>query len=171
MERIAIMGSPGSGKSTLSRELGKLLDLPVYHLDRIYWNPGWEPTPRSRFRRRHREILELPRWIIDGHYAWTLEERLAAADTAVYLDYPRWTCLKRALGRVLCSGPRPDMAEDCPEGIDKELLSFLGYIWKFRSQKSTQTQVLLERAHPRMRILHFKSPREAERFLRELRGD
>ncbi|MFO7942293.1 MAG: hypothetical protein R6U92_06625 [Bacillota bacterium] len=168
MDRIAVIGSPGSGKSTLSRRLGNILGLPVYHLDRIYWNPGWEATPKVQFSRHHREILELPRWIIDGHYAWTLRERLEAADTVIYLDYPRLLCLKRALGRVFRPRPRPDMAEGCPEGIDGELLSFLSYIWKFRGRNAASIDTLLEGARPHTHILRFNSPRESERFLQDL---
>ncbi len=57
LKRIAIIGCGGAGKSTLARELGKILDLPVVHLDRVYWKPGWEPTPREAFVAEQRKIM------------------------------------------------------------------------------------------------------------------
>jgi len=48
MNKIAVIGSGGSGKSTFSRKLGNILNLPVYHLDTVYWNPGWIETPKDK---------------------------------------------------------------------------------------------------------------------------
>ena len=47
MQRIAIVGPAGSGKSTLARQLGDVLDLPVVHLDALFWQPGWREPSRE----------------------------------------------------------------------------------------------------------------------------
>ena len=47
MKKIAIIESGGSGKSTFSVLLGKELNLPVYHLDKLYGKPGWIKTPKD----------------------------------------------------------------------------------------------------------------------------
>gem|GEM_PF-6797859 len=41
MQKVAIIGSYGAGKSISARSLGNKLDLPVIHLDAYYWQPGW----------------------------------------------------------------------------------------------------------------------------------
>ena len=94
MERIIIIGCPGSGKSTLARQLGEKLDLTVVHLDRLWWNPGWENVPREEFDIRLENALKLESWIIDGNYSRTMDARLAKCDTIIYLDYSRWACLR-----------------------------------------------------------------------------
>ncbi len=50
MQRIAILGCSGGGKSTLARALGEALDLPVVHLDQLYWLPGWVERDKAGFR-------------------------------------------------------------------------------------------------------------------------
>ena len=91
MERIAVIGCGGSGKTTLSRRLGGLLELPVIHIDGHYWREvegvRIESTP-EQWRDTHRELVAGRRWVIDGMKLGVLEERLAAADTAIFLDLP-----------------------------------------------------------------------------------
>lgn len=101
LKRIAIIGCGGAGKSTLSRELGKSLDLPVVHLDRVFWKPGWERISREAFIAEQLEIMAQPRWILDGNYGSTMDLRLQAADTIVFLDLPTHVCLWGAVKRYL----------------------------------------------------------------------
>jgi adenylate kinase family enzyme len=49
MQRVAIIGSRGAGKSTLARKLGGILGLPVIHLDKEYWQPGWTEPPKAEW--------------------------------------------------------------------------------------------------------------------------
>lgn len=88
MKRGAIIGSGGAGKTTLARMLGAKTGIPVVHLDRLYWNAGWVPAPHEMWLERQREVLEGECWIIDGNYGSTLDLRLAAADTVIFLDTP-----------------------------------------------------------------------------------
>ena len=88
MDKIVIIGSSGSGKSTLAARLGPILNLPVYHLDRLFWRPGWQETPRDEWRMLQQKLCAEPQWIIDGNYSGTLDVRLAACDTVIWLDLP-----------------------------------------------------------------------------------
>jgi adenylate kinase family enzyme len=51
VRRVAVVGSSGAGKSTFARDLGARTGLPVVHLDRPFWRPGWVETPREEWRR------------------------------------------------------------------------------------------------------------------------
>ncbi|MBC7491288.1 MAG: AAA family ATPase [Novosphingobium sp.] len=132
MQRILIIGSPGAGKSTLSRALAERTGLPLHHLDRMHWLPGWVERDRDEGRAELAAVLERDRWIIDGNYGSSLPMRLERADTVIWLDFPTRVCLARALKRWwrYRGRSRPDMTEGCPERFN---LKFLIYVLHFRS--------------------------------------
>jgi adenylate kinase family enzyme len=90
MQRILIIGSSGAGKSTLSQALGRATGIPVVHLDREFWQPGWRETPREIWSERVAQLLRSERWIMDGNYGGTMPARIQAADTVVLLNLSRW---------------------------------------------------------------------------------
>ena len=130
MQRIAIIGSCGAGKSTLARILGRKLNLPVIHLDAYYWQSGWQENSGDRWIRIQQELVKSDRWIIDGNYGSTMDLRLQAADTVIWLDFNRYLCLWRIVKRYLqfAGRTRSDMAKGCPERFNWE---FLRYVWHF----------------------------------------
>jgi hypothetical protein len=77
VQRVAIVGSGGAGKSTLARELGQRLGLPVIHLDQRFWRPGWLETETEEWAATQQELAAADRWIRDGNYGATLDVRLA----------------------------------------------------------------------------------------------
>lgn len=123
--RVAVIGPPGSGKSWLSVRLGDVLMLPVYHLDLLYWNKGWVATPGEEFISRQEKIANTDAWIIDGNYSRSIDFRLYAADTILFLDMSRVLCICRVLRRMITGGSRPDMTEGCRERLDAEFLRLL----------------------------------------------
>lgn len=95
MEKIAIIVAGGTGKSTLARELGEILKLPVYHLDTLYWKPGWVSTPTEEWEQVMVNLVSKDKWIIDGNYGKSIDIRLKKADTVIFLDYPTYISLFR----------------------------------------------------------------------------
>jgi adenylate kinase family enzyme len=128
MKKIAIIGCCGSGKSTLSRQLSTELNLPLHHLDTLYWKPGWTKTPSEQWSELQTSLCETREWIIDGNYQSTLDIRLNACDTVIFLDVNRFRCIYRALKRTLSDKTRPDMAAGCEERFN---LEFIKFIWNF----------------------------------------
>jgi len=125
MKKVAIIGSGGSGKSTFSRRLGEKLNLPVYHLDTLYWKPGWSKTPAEEWINKLKTLCKNESWIIDGNYKNTLDIRLNACDTVIFLDVNRFKCIYRVIKRTITSKTRPDMAQGCEERFNMEFIKFL----------------------------------------------
>ena len=67
-QRILVIGSPGAGKSTFAKELSKIIGIPVYHLDKVYWLPNFEKPNEDDFINKVDEIITKDEWIIDGNY-------------------------------------------------------------------------------------------------------
>jgi hypothetical protein len=101
VERVLVLGPGGAGKSTLAARLGRATGLPVIELDRVFWTPELDPTPKPEWVARQIELMDRPGWIMDGDLGPydVLEPRLEAADTIVVLDLPRWRCAWRAVRR------------------------------------------------------------------------
>ncbi len=167
IRRIIVIGCAGGGKSTLAREMGEILDLEVIHLDRLFWRPGWVETPREEWRAIQEEFLRREAWIIDGNYGSTMSLRLAAADTVIFLDFPRLLCLVRVIKRWLANygRTRPDLGPGCPEGID---LEFIRWIWNFRSRSRPRILANLAGLSGDKELIVLRRPREVRRFLQTL---
>lgn len=166
MKRVIIIGCGGAGKSTLAQKLGEKTGLPVVHLDKLYWKPGWVKRTPEEFDPIVLSEIEKEEWIMDGNFNRTISLRLRRCDTVVYMDFNRVTCLLGVLKRVLTTygKVRPDMGAGCPERID---LDFLQWVWNFNKNKREKYHALLaEATHARVIIL--KNRRGVRRFLNEL---
>ena len=93
MKKIIIIGCPGSGKSRFARELNKKTGIPICHLDLLYWNADKTTVEKSVFLERLGEVMQTHEWILDGNFSSTMEMRMAACDTVIFLDYPCDVCL------------------------------------------------------------------------------
>ncbi len=166
MERILIIGCPGSGKSTLTRALSRKLGLPLIHLDQLWWKEGWEHVTREEFDSRLAMALNMDRWIIDGNYSRTIPQRISRCDAIIYLDFDRWESLFGIFQRILSSHGkvRPDMSSGCPERFDWE---FFKYVWNFNENNRVRNYTYLAQAQHARKVV-LKSRREVRAFLDSL---
>ena len=166
MERILIIGCGGAGKSTLARQLGEKLNLPVVHLDRLYWKPGWVQESREEFDRKLAQELDKGSWILDGNFNRTMPQRMAKCDTVIYLDFPRLTCLLGVMKRILTTygKVRPDMGDGCPERFD---LEFLQWVWNYNKNNREKIYQLLDEATHAQKII-LKNRYAVKQFLKNL---
>jgi adenylate kinase family enzyme len=101
MRRVSLVGSPGSGKTTLGRQLAARLDAPFIELDAIFHQPRWGELPREEFREQVSAKLQGPKWVVDGNYSAVQDLVWQQADTVVWLDLPRHVVMRRVIVRTL----------------------------------------------------------------------
>lgn len=164
LDRILLVGSAGAGKSTLARQLGPALGLPVVHLDREFWRPGWVETPSEEWELRVDELVNQPRWLMDGNYSRTFEPRVVRAQAVVFLDFPRGLCIRRVLGRTLkhFGRSRPDLREGCPERIDREYWGFMLWIWNYPRRSRPRILEFMEQYREGREMLYLSGPAELD---------
>lgn len=164
MKKIMVIGCPGSGKSTFSRELHKITDIPIFHLDRMYWNADKTVVDGDIFQERLLSAIREERWIIDGNYGTSIELRLQVCDTVFFLDYSLEVCLEgvhERKGKV-----RSDISWTEPAQEEDE--EFIEFIKKYREVSRPAVLELLDK-YPDRNIYIFKNRDEANEYLRNLK--
>lgn len=163
MKKIMVIGCPGSGKSTFSRTLHKLTDIPLFHLDIMNWNSDRTTVDKAVFRERLSNTIQKDEWIIDGNYGSTIELRLQACDTVIFLDYPLNVCLDGIKER------RGKKRTDMPwiENVNEEDAEFIEFIKNYNSQSRPKVMELLSK-YSHKHIYIFKNRNEADEFLNQI---
>ena len=159
MKKIIVIGCPGSGKSTFSRELHDKTKIPLYHLDMLFWNADKTTVEKSVFLERLNELLDKDEWILDGNFNSTMELRMSRCDTVIFLDFPPDICLEGVRARR--GKPRLDI----PWIETEEDVEFMDYIRNFNEQRRPQILELLEKYKDK-KIITFTSREGIEKFLR-----
>jgi adenylate kinase family enzyme len=173
-QRIAVVGTTGSGKTTLARRVSRLLAIPHVELDALHWGPNWTPFPLEVFRERTAQALGGDAWVVDGNYGKVRDIVWSRADTAVWLDFALpvvmgrllWRTLRRVLSREeLWSGNR-----------ERFLAQFFSrdslFLWALRTywRRRREYPELFERSeHAHLRVVHLRSPGEEHAWLARLR--
>ncbi|MFC8849343.1 MULTISPECIES: AAA family ATPase [unclassified Micromonospora] len=164
MRRILVVGSSGAGKSTLARAVARRLDLPLVHLDRHYWRPGWVAPDRAVWRTTVAALAAEPAWVMDGNYGSTLDLRLPRADLLVLVDLPWPLCLARVVRRRWArrSSGRPDLPPGCPERLD---LDFLGYVARYPRRSRPRVFAAVAGHAPELPVVRLRSRAQVRRWL------
>jgi adenylate kinase family enzyme len=167
MRRIAVMGSPGAGKTRFAVRLGEMTGLPVVHLDRLFWRPGWEPSPLADYRARHDAAIAEERWIVDGVYSRHFGKRLKRADAIVLFVVPTPLTLFRIAKRVAAmrGRTRPDMGEGCPERWD---WAFMHWVLTWRTRRLPAIREAIRSQGAGAVCIEVHSRRGAEAALKRL---
>ncbi|MCO6018521.1 MULTISPECIES: topology modulation protein [Carnobacterium] len=166
MTKITIIGPSGSGKSTLAKQLGDFYEVPVIHLDSLYFNPNWQEIGKTALLEKVTPLIHSTQhWIIEGNYSITWPIRFNNSDTIIFLDFSRFVYIRRILKRsfIYHGKVRPDMADGCPERFN---LDFLRFAWNYPTRRK---ETLKQLAHiPKEKILTFHHPTELKHYLASL---
>ena len=160
MLKIIVIGSPGAGKSVFSKKLKNITNLPLFHLDMIWHKSDKTTISKKEFEKKLNKILKSDKWIIDGNYQRTLEQRLKKCDTVFLLDFPIEKCLFGAESRI---GKK---REDLPWIEDKFDEEFKQYIIDFPKDNLPEIYKLLEKYRSNKNIIIFKTREEIDNYLK-----
>jgi thymidylate kinase len=169
VNRVAVVGPVGAGKSSLAAELGRRLGIRVLHLDTLFWRPGWEATPLDEWEAVQRRELAEPAWIADAQYDDILPEWVEEADTVVFLDVSPLVCLWRVGRRRLDpggSGATPAGTE--PGAIHGALRKFVRNQWGYRTKVRRELLAELARERAGRRVVVLRRSSDADEFLRSV---
>lgn len=163
MKKIIVIGCPGSGKSTFSKSLHNHTGIPLHHLDMMFWNEDKTTVEKTVFLERLLKVIQNSEWIIDGNYGATMDLRMQACDTIVFLDYPLEVCLKGIKERR--GKPRTDMPWIENEG--EEDAEFIEFIKNYNLESRPKVMKLLNK-YSYKDIYIFTNREEADEFLNQL---
>ena len=159
MERAIVIGCPGSGKSTFSRALRDKTGLPLYYMDCIWHREDRTTITKEELAERVKEIVSLPKWIIDGNYTSTMELRLRRCDTVFFLDLPLETCLAGAEARV------GQWHEDLP-WLEKDFdPAFRQWIIEYPEKRLPRVRELVERYAADKQVVVFRTRQEMKEYI------
>ena len=173
MRRVSVVGTTGSGKTTLAMALSARLGAPYVELDAIRHQPGWVELPDEEFRARVAERVSAERWVVDGNYGGVGVRPLvwSRADTVVWLDTSLPVILarlfRRTTGRII---RREELWNGNRETFRNAFLSRQSlFIWAFRTywrRRRLMPQWLAP--YPHLRVVRLRGAGEAERWLASL---
>ena len=164
MRKVVVIGNNGTGKSVSAVKLGKKLNLPVIHLDTYFHKPGWTKVSNEEWDKIHGEFIKGKEWIMDGTYKRTLDKRINAADTVIFLDFPKWLAFYRMVRRRILNrnSRRPDMPEFLTERLSMILLR------KNLTFSKKRIYQILQKYNDTKVIIILKNNKEVDRFLKEV---
>lgn len=162
--KIAVIGYASAGKSTFTKRLGKTLDLPILHIDRISFESHWVERDRSAVQIDMRAFMGNEKWIIDGSYTKLAPERFEVADYIFIFKFNRLKCLFGAIHRwwKYRHQTRDSVCDECTENLN---FSFIWWILYSGRKKARRDKFkMYEKTYPNKTIV-FKNRRQVNAYL------
>ena len=171
--RIVVVGTTGSGKTTLAGELAQRLEVPHVELDALHWEPNWAEAPIEIFRARVARAVSGEAWVTDGNYSVVRDIVWSRADTIVWLDYSLPTILYRLTRRTFRRiFTREELWNGNKERMWVQFLSrdsiFLWALKTYRKRRKEYPELLSSPEYAHLHLVHLHSPHQSRRFLLSL---
>ena len=174
-QRISVVGTIGSGKTTFARKASRIIQAPHIELDALHWEPNWVEAPNDLFRERVKQLLQGDSWVADGNYHQTRDMVWNGADTVVWLDYPFRTIMdrlaRRTLRRIFTHEQLWNGNQEHIRGLFTRDSVFLWAIRTYRRRRRQYPILLRKPENSHLTVVRLRSPREAGEFLSKLRQE
>ena len=173
--RIVVVGTTGSGKTTVGRRIAGVLDVPFVEMDALNWGPNWTERPLELFREELREAIDRPSWVLDGNYSKVRDIYLPKATTIVWLDYPFLVNLWQLVTRIFRRGVRGEVLWN--GNVERLTTHFFTrdslILWFFKSywrRKRTYPELFSGPEGSHLQVVRLTGRGRTEAWLRQLRA-
>ena len=165
--KILVIGYSSSGKSTFSKRLGNVYNIPVLHIDKIFFAPNWVERDKKQVEKEIKAFIKNESWIIDGLYRNLAKERFELADQIFIFDFNRFKCLYGAIVRRVKfhNQIRDSIADGCKERLN---LSFIWWILFGGRKKESKELLKTIKTIYEKKVIVFKNRRQASHYLRSI---
>jgi adenylate kinase family enzyme len=173
-KRIAIIGTTGSGKSSLAEKVAERMGIPLLELDGLYWQPGWLPPNIDEFRTAVQKLVESDRWVSAGNYSIVRDLIWTRADTVVWLDFPLvvpmwrlfWRSIRRSLSKEDLWGSG-NVETFRQQFLSRDSLFF--WAWKTRGRHQRELPgYFAQPEYAHLHVVHLRSPWQVDQWLKVL---
>ena len=172
-QRISVVGTIGSGKTTFARKASSIIEVPHIELDGLHWEPNWVEAPNALFRERVTRSLQADSWIVDGNYHQVRDIVWSRANTVVWLDYPFKIIMgrlaKRTLRRILTRERLWNGNQEHFRNLFSKDSVFLWAVKTYRRRRRQYPELLSRPDHSHLTLVRLRSPKEASQFLSTLK--
>ena len=168
MKKILIIGNSGAGKTTFAHILAQKLNLPLVHLDKLFWHGEWQRLSNEEFDVLVQKELEKPEWIIDGNFNRTVSHRMKYCDTIFFFDFSTISCLWGITKRLINNygKSRADMGGNCVERLDSNKVVLYRNVLNFNKVYRKQYYSLLNDSKG-IEVIVFRTRNQVRRFLED----
>ena len=172
--RVHVIGTSGSGKTTVAGAIADKLGIRHIELDAIHWQPDWTELPDDEFMERVSEAIQEDAWTIDGNYRTVRHLIWERVDTIVWLDMPFIPVFLRMLWRTTRRiVTREELWNTNTEGMDALIGKDSMPLWVIKTHKRRREEYPPLLASPELSnvdIKVFKSLKEVDAWIESL-GD
>jgi adenylate kinase family enzyme len=172
-KRIVVIGTSGSGKTTLARQLAARLGFSHFETDALNWGPNWTQATGEELQQGVEQALSSDKWVIDGNYSRVRPYVWARATTIIWLDYSLPVIMARLVRRTAHRVVfRKELWSGNRESLRKTLFSKDSILWwaltTYKRRRRDYPPLLALPEHAHLEVIHFQSPRAANRWLKAL---
>ena len=165
--KILVIGYSSSGKSTFSKRIGNVYNIPVLHIDKIFFAPNWVEREKSLVEKEIRTFMKNESWIIDGLYRNHAKERFELAEQIFIFDFNRFKCLYGAIVRRVKfhNQIRDSIADGCKERLN---FSFIWWILFGGRKKESKNLLKSIQTTYEKKVIVFKTRKQASQYLKKI---
>jgi adenylate kinase family enzyme len=165
MQKVAVFGNAGGGKSALSKRLSEITGLPLHVLDKIKYQSRGTEVPHENYKRAHQQILATDCWIIDGFGCMeTLWLRLNEADSLVFVDLPLYVHFWWVTKRLITGWVKPPEGWTEKSPILKSSLSSYRALWLCHKHLTPKYREYIKQSQSIKRVYHIRSTEQISQF-------
>ena len=177
MNRINVVGTTGSGKSTVAASLAEIMSCPCIHLDQLYWGPNWQESPDDQFFLDLSEAISGDVWVLDGNYSRTEKLKFDLADTIIWLDFGRLRNFLQLLRRTIIRAwtkeelwPNTGNRESFKKSFFSKDSILLWYLRSFDSNRKKYNRMMHSSEYASLKIIRLRNPKQVSRFLEDAKN-